>query len=136
MYPPVHCHRVLFGSLRAREDARRSGVNLEMSKLASSGRVVREDVSNYASYEAEGSERRSIGTINVTADARWLATLTVPISDSRVAFVHVERHGALPAGYRGNEESAHFSLPIDETDALVALLAGIVDQARRDGVLP
>ena len=97
--------------------------------------AVREDVVGYAAYETEGSERRALGSIGVTADARWIATLTVPIPD-RVVFVHLERSGLLPAGYRGSEESADFAVPTDEVGALVALLAGIATQARRDHVLP
>jgi hypothetical protein len=52
------------------------------------------------------------------------------------SFVELQRRGALPEGYRGSEESAHLSLPLAELDALAALLAGVIDQARRDGVVP
>ena len=97
--------------------------------------AVREGLARYAPYESEGSERRSIGSISVTADAHWNATLTVPTTGD-VAFLQLERQGALPAGYRGAEETAAFSLPIAEAEAVVDLLAGIVAQARRDGVLP
>jgi hypothetical protein len=97
--------------------------------------VVREDVAQYATYEPEGSERRTLGSVDVAPDARWMATLTVPIPDDGVVFVHLERRGTLPAGYRGSEETAAFSLPASETEALVALLAGVTAQARREGVL-
>ena len=52
-----------------------------------------------------------------------------------VAFVDLERRGELPVGYRGGEERAQLALPVRELDALVALLAGVVAQARRDGVV-
>ncbi len=54
------------------------------------------------------------GYVNVEAGARWLATLTVPTSASRVAFIDIERRGDLRDDYRGREEKARFSLPIDE----------------------
>jgi hypothetical protein len=128
----------------------RDGANhsIELSYPAWSGRLpesisprsachqVREPRAPYSAYESEGSERRSLGSVNVAADARWLASLTVPIATGDVVFVHVERRGALPAGYRGGKEAVAFSLPISEADALVDLLAGIVAQARQDGVLP
>jgi hypothetical protein len=99
-------------------------------------RMVREDAASYSAYESEGSERRTLGSLPVGLDARWTATLTVPIPLRDIAFLQVERRGELPARYRGAEESALLSLPIGEADALIALLTGVVAQARRDGVLP
>lgn len=81
-------------------------------------------------------EQRSLGSFAVAADARWLATLTVPISSGRVAFLHLARRGALPADYLGGEEDVAFSVPLDEVDAVLAILNGIVAQAREDRVLP
>jgi hypothetical protein len=98
-------------------------------------RAVREVTARYSAYEDEGCERRALGSVGVTADTCWRATLTVPITD-RVAFICLERSGPLPTGYRGSEESAFFSLPVEEAEALVTLLVGIVAQARRDGVFP
>lgn len=69
-------------------------------------------------------------------DAHWAATLTVPIDDAGVAFLQVARRGALPAAYRGAAENMLLSLPIGETGSVIELLAGVVAQARRDGVLP
>jgi hypothetical protein len=94
---------------------------------------VREDSPK---YESEGSDRRTFGSVSLTGDARWTGTITIPIPERNVAFVDLERRGTLPEGYRGSEESAHFALPPDELDALVTLLAGMIDQARHDGVLP
>jgi hypothetical protein len=97
---------------------------------------VREDVAPYSAYESEGSERRSLGSVPVGIDARWTATLTVPVPPRDIAFLQVERRGELPAGYRGAEESVLLSLPIGEANALIELLTGVVAHARRDGVLP
>ena len=96
-------------------------------------RVIREES---PPYESEGSEHRTLGSVSVADDARWTATLTVPIPERNVAFVDLERRGALPGGYRGGEESAHFSLPLGELDAVVTLLTRVIAQARTDGVLP
>jgi len=95
---------------------------------------VREPNPRFGTYEPESSERRALGSIPVSADAHWNATLTVPMTGD-VAFVDLERRGELPRGYRGGEERAHLALPVRELDALVALLAGVVAQARRDGVV-
>ena len=74
-------------------------------------RAVRESAGfapDAPSYESEGSARRTVGNVAVAADARWMGTLTVPIPGAHVAFIHVERIGPLPAGYRGSEETAAF----------------------------
>ena len=97
--------------------------------------LVREDTPRYAAYESEGSEKRTLGSVSVTAGARWTATLTVPVGRDHVAFLELERRGDLPLGYRGSEERAAFSFPAGEADALVSLLAGLVAQGRADGVL-
>ena len=100
--------------------------------------MVHEDRPRYPArdgYEDEGSERRALGSVSVAEDARWSGTLTVPTPRRGVMFVHFEREGILPAGYRGGEERAFFSAPVDEADALLTLLSGLVAQARRDAVL-
>lgn len=109
------------------------GRGLYMEQGTRHQRVIRE-IS--PAYESEGSEHRTLGTVSMSDDARWTATLTVPIPERNVAFVELERRGALPEGYRGSEESAHLSLPLGELDAIVALLAGVIADARTDGVLP
>lgn len=58
------------------------------------------------------------------------------ISSGRVAFFHLERRGSLPPGYRGSEEEGAFSVPLDEVDSVLAILHGIVAQAKEDRVLP
>jgi hypothetical protein len=103
------------------------------------GRAVRESAGSPAGafrYEAEGSARRTLGNVAVAGDARWTGTLTVPIPGAQVAFIQVERAGPLPAGYRGSEETAAFSVPVGEVDAVLAVLSGLVASARSDGVLP
>lgn len=89
-------------------------------------------------YENEGSVQLSSGSVSLGAGAWWSISLSVP-GDAGTAddalFVRLERHGARPAGYRGSVE-ADLTLPRSEIDAIVMLLAGVVDQARRDGVLP
>jgi len=105
-------------------------------------RTVRERGVGYAAgkgnptYESEGSYQRALGSILATYDARWTASLTVPIPERDIAIVAIDRRGVLPEGYRGGDESVHLSIPPDELDALLALLAGIVDQGREDGILP
>jgi hypothetical protein len=102
-------------------------------------RTVRESepsASGAPRYETEGSERRTLGTVAVAPDAQWAGTLTVPIPGAHVAFIQIERSGPLPAGYRGSEETAAFSVPVGEIDAVLAVLAGLVASARGDGVLP
>ena len=90
-------------------------------------------------YEDEGSERRSLGAVSVGAGAWWSATLTAPQAESgadgEVVFVHFRRHGETPAGYHGTTE-VDFTVPRSEVDAFVTLLSGLVEQARRDAVLP
>jgi hypothetical protein len=89
-------------------------------------------------YEDEGRERLVRGAVSVAADAWWSAALSVPEGDDQspddTVFVRFERHGASPAGYRGSAE-ADLSFPRSEIGAIVVLLAGIVDQARRTGAL-
>lgn len=86
-------------------------------------------------YEDEGSGRTSTGAIYLTSDSAWRATLSVPLPDADAVFLHIERTGRLPAGYRGAEESATLSVPVAELDSVMTVLAGVIAQARRDGVL-
>lgn len=86
-------------------------------------------------YEGEGSQRLSVGSVSVASDAWWSAVLSVPEIDAGTLFLQLQRHGALPSSYRG-DAGAELSLPASEVDAVVTLLAGVLAQARRDGVLP
>lgn len=86
-------------------------------------------------YDAEGSERKSSGSVAVGAEAWWFASLTVPMSEEGgFALLHVERRGVLPGGYRGDDGAA-FSVPEAEVGAVLTALYGLVEQARQDGVL-
>ncbi|MDB4916108.1 MAG: hypothetical protein JWM95_3752 [Gemmatimonadetes bacterium] len=97
---------------------------------------VRESVPR---YENGGDVRFSQGSMSVGGEAWWSVTLSVPegpeVMAEDIVFLQLERHGALPAGYRGETE-VHVSLPRAEVDGVVALLAGVVDQAHQSGVLP
>jgi hypothetical protein len=86
------------------------------------------------SYEEEGSSRRAVGSVAVAADAWWSATLSAP-EDGGPLLLTLERHGAAPERHRTGDV-AELSLPASEIDAIVALISGVVAQARRDGVLP
>ena len=90
-------------------------------------------------YDDEGSEARSLGSVSVGAEAWWSVALSVPGRASDPArdtvLVRLERHGPPPSEGRGHGDM-ELVLPSLEIDALVTLLAGVVAQARRDGVLP
>ncbi|NUO96085.1 MAG: hypothetical protein HOQ14_16505 [Gemmatimonadaceae bacterium] len=110
----------------------------EALMLMSASIVVREDRDPYRVsrwYEDEGSERTSTGAINLTPDAAWRATLSVPLPGADAVFLRIERTGPLPDGYVGAEESAGLSVPVKELDTVMALLAGVIAQARRHGVV-
>ena len=99
---------------------------------------VREDRLGYSvpgRYEDEGSERSAVGSVRVGGDSYWRAVVTVPIPHADAVFIRIERQGVLPEGYRGAEESAGFSVPAGELEAVMEVLAGVVGQARRDGVI-
>jgi hypothetical protein len=82
-------------------------------------------------YEDEASEQRSMGSVSIRPDTWWFGTLSVLISDSSSALIALERHG--PDNQVGMD--AELVVPAAEMDALVTLLTGLRDQARRDGVL-
>ena len=100
-----------------------------------SGASLRDVDQPAGAYEAEGSERPTLGSVSVATDGWWSATLTVPMLDGGTALLSIERQGPPPQDYRGSSERAEFSVPSWELDAVVALLAGVVAQARREGVL-
>jgi hypothetical protein len=87
------------------------------------------------SYDDEGSERSSTGSVIVGEDSYWRATISVPIPKADTVFVKIEREGTLPAGYMGAEETASWSMPMAELDLLMKVLAGVIRQGRRDGVI-
>ena len=100
-----------------------------------SNRVV-DTVMGALEYEAEGSEHCVLGSVTTDPGSWWSIVLAVPgdTPTANTLFVRLERHGPTPAGYRG-EGDAELSLPVSEVDSVVVLLAGVIDQARREGVL-
>ena len=87
-------------------------------------------------YEDEGSTREAHGAVSVGRGAWWSAVLATPIDPSwgGTVVLRLERHGDDAPGARGAREA--LLVAGDELDAIVTLLAGVVAQARRDGVLP
>lgn len=87
-------------------------------------------------YEDEGNVRLSQGSLSVDAGAWWSVALSAPDdTGDETLFVQLDRHGAVPAGYRGDVQ-VHLSVPRSELDVVVRLLAGVVEQARDNGVIP
>lgn len=89
-------------------------------------------------YDVEGSERRSLGSVDVDAGAWWSAELTVPNGDAGqqggTLFLRLERHGVPLDGYLGATD-VELSLPEAEVDQIAGLLIRLVDQAHQDGVV-
>lgn len=85
-------------------------------------------------YEPEHSERQVSGSVEVAPGARWMARLAVPMTGDQSLLVIIEREGPLPPGAPAVDEVA-LVIPPGEADAVVALLRGTVEHAKRDGVL-
>jgi hypothetical protein len=84
------------------------------------------------SYENEGSERVSRGSIMLPSGACWLSKLEVPMTGDHLALLTVRRQAPGPSLA---PDEASLVVPSSEADALVALLQGLFAQARRDGVM-
>ena len=97
-------------------------------------RAVREGLTPPAGYEPEHSERQVSGSVEVAPGARWFATLAVPMTGDQSLLVTIEREGPVPPGAPAVDDIA-LVIPPGEADAVVSLLRGIVEHARRDGVL-
>ena len=84
------------------------------------------------SYESEGSERVSRGSVTLPSGGRWSAALEVRMRDDQGALLTMNRSGpeAGPA-----PSDATLMIPPGEADALLTLLTGLIEQARADGVL-
>ena len=89
-------------------------------------------------YEDEGSVREARGAVGVAPGVWWSVALRAPVAvdEGAAAAVHLrlERHG--PMASVSHDGSIDLTVPAAELDAIVTLLAGIVAQARRDGVTP
>lgn len=87
------------------------------------------------SYEPEGSERVSRGSVSLPGGGWWSAELSIALDDDRAALLRVIRTGAA-SDAPADDAQTELLFPVGEADALLALVAGVVRQARRDGVLP
>lgn len=85
------------------------------------------------SYENEGSERVSRGSIALPSGTCWLSKLQVPMNGDESALLTVRRQAPGPSLA---PDEASLVVPPGEADALLALLEGLFAQARRDGVMP
>jgi hypothetical protein len=83
-------------------------------------------------YESEGSERVSRGSVTLPSGGRWAATLEVRMREDQGALLTMSRSGP---GADLAPSDASLMIPPGEADALLALLTGLVEQARADGVL-
>lgn len=80
-------------------------------------------------YEAETNVRRAIGSVTVAGDVLWRGEVVVPMVGER-ALITVER-----SPEETGPSDATLGVLFDEIDAVLTLLTGLVDQARRTGVL-
>jgi hypothetical protein len=110
-------------------------MNARARGLLSIGESVPPTYEPESRYEDEGSERSSVGSVSVGKDSYWRATISVPLPKADTVFVRIEREGTLPKGYVGAEESAGWSMPMAELDLVMELLAGVIRQGRRDGIV-
>ena len=83
-------------------------------------------------YEREGSERVSKGSIATPSGGHWFCKLEVPIMGERAALLTIEHEGSSEAIAPAE---ATLVIPVGEADAVVALLVGVIAQAKADGVL-
>ncbi len=84
------------------------------------------------SYESEGSERVSRGSVTVPSGGRWSASLEVRMRGDQGALLTIDRSGP---GAGPAPSDASLMIPPGEADALLTLLKGLIEQARADGVL-
>lgn len=92
-------------------------------------------ITRVSEYQPEHSERQVSGSVPLGADSRWFGTLAVPMTGDQSALVTIEREGQTPAG-APDVPSIEMVIPTGEIEAVLALLRGLVAQARTDGVLP
>jgi hypothetical protein len=85
-----------------------------------------------SSYENEGSELVSRGSVTLASGALWMATLEVRMNSDQGALLTVRRSGP---GAELSPSDASIVIPPGEADAFLELLRGVIQQARADGVL-
>jgi hypothetical protein len=83
-------------------------------------------------YEDEGSDQVSRGSVSLPAGGRWSAMLEVRMGSEQGALLTVHRSGA-GAGPAPSEAS--LVIPPGEEEAFLTLVTGLVAQGRRHGVL-
>jgi hypothetical protein len=96
--------------------------------------AVREHVRPPAGYEPEHGERQVSGSVKVASDVRWFGTLAVPLTGDQSLLVTIERDGPVAPGAPA-VHNLDLVIPPGEAEAVVTLLQGLVEQAKRDGVL-
>ena len=84
------------------------------------------------SYEDEGSDQVSRGSVSLPSGGRWSWTLEVRMASEQGALLTVHRSGA-GAGPAPTEAS--LVIPPGEEAAFLTLLTGLVAQGRKHGVL-
>jgi hypothetical protein len=80
-------------------------------------------------YEAETNVRRATGSVTLADGILWRGEVVVPMVGER-ALITVER-----SPEETGPSDATLGVLFDEIDAVLTLLTGLVDQARRAGVL-
>jgi hypothetical protein len=83
-------------------------------------------------YDEDATDRTARGSILVQ-EVRWSGRLDVPIQSTQAALLTIERLGQGPAV---EPSEATIVIPVDEAEAVLTLLEGLFDQARRAGMLP
>jgi hypothetical protein len=99
-------------------------------------RLLREDQVSLQgrriTYEREGTELVSRGSVTLPTGGRWSAVLEVRIRDDRGALLTVTRTGP---GAGPAPSDASLMIPPGEADAFLTLVTGLVEQAGADGVV-
>jgi hypothetical protein len=84
-------------------------------------------------YQYNGSLRQAAGSVCTENGAWWFGKLSAPIGRPGEVRITAERHCSEDEqGSWGGE----ITIPLAEVDAVIALVRGLRDQARYDGVLP
>ena len=78
------------------------------------------------------SATSSAGSFTLPSGDTWLAKLVVPVNGEESALLTVRRDAVGPSLL---PDEASLVLPRGEADALLLLLRGLFEQARREGIL-
>ena len=84
-------------------------------------------------YEQEGSDCRATGSVSLRGGGWWSADLIVSIRREDEILLTIHRHGA--PGQDDDGTGVDLCLRRADLEALPVLLNGVIEQARRDGVL-